>query len=259
MRTRFSPNDGILIKPHVIRRVVQGDGLPLKQVAPQVKDVISVETARTMMKLLEAVPVSGTAAIAGATLKHPLGGKTGTTNGYTDAWFVGFSPSVTCGTWIGFDDRKSLGDKETGAKAALPMWIDFMKVVVARTPVENFPRENAPKKTLDIAAGSDTVTSAKKNDVDEDDDDQPAGADTQRSPVAQPAPSATPAEQVPDDAPEAPGPRPAAPAAVPATPRGMVNSPVGPYRPYTGPAVSRVPSAASPSSPAIAEPRTTTR
>ena len=140
------PNDGILIKPHVIRRVVQGDGLPLKQVTPQVKEVISVETARTMMKLLEAVPRSGTAAIAGATLKHPLGGKTGTTNSYTDAWFVGFSPSVTCGTWIGFDDRKSLGEKETGARAALPMWIDFMKVAIARTPVESFPVTTLPRR-----------------------------------------------------------------------------------------------------------------
>ena len=65
----------------------------------------------------------GTGAAAAA-LKHPLGGKTGTTNDFTDAWFIGFSPSVTCGTWIGFDDRQTLGDKETGAKAALPMWMD---------------------------------------------------------------------------------------------------------------------------------------
>ncbi len=250
------PNDGILVKPHVIRRVVQGDGLPLQQVASQIKDVISVETARTMMKLLEAVPVSGTAAVAGATLKHPLGGKTGTTNGYTDAWFVGFSPSVTCGTWIGFDDRKSLGDKETGAKAALPMWIDFMKVVIARTPVESFPRENAPKRTLEIAA-TDTVPVAKKTDTEDDDDDRPAGADTQSSPVAQPAQSASPPDQMPDDA--APAPAPAARQPVPSAPRGMIASPVGPYRPYTGPAPPRVPSGTSGSSPATAEPHAISR
>ena len=239
------PNDGILVKPHVIRRVVQGDGLPLQQVAPQVKDVISVETARTMMKLLEAVPVSGTAAIAGATLKHPLGGKTGTTNGYTDAWFVGFSPSVTCGTWIGFDDRKSLGDKETGAKAALPMWIDFMKVAIARTPVESFPRENAPKKTLDIAANSDNIPLTKKSDTDEDDDDQPTSADKPGSPAEQPVPSASPTDQMPADAPEVPSSRQSTPSATPPAPRGMVNSPVGPYRPYAG---SPVPGRVSPSS-----------
>jgi len=65
-----------------------------------------------MMQLLQAV-VSRTGAAA-SQLKHPLGGKTGTTNDFTDAWFVGFSPSVTCGTWIGFDDRQSLGEKEDG-------------------------------------------------------------------------------------------------------------------------------------------------
>ena len=104
------PNDGIRIQPHVIRRIVQADGLPLKQIAPRVTEVISVETARTMMTLLKAVPTFGTAAAAGVALNHhPLGGKTGTTNSYTDAWFVGFSPSVTCGTWIGYDNRQTLG------------------------------------------------------------------------------------------------------------------------------------------------------
>ena len=77
---------------------------------PQVTEVISVETARTMMQFLQAVTQHGTGAQA-ATLKHPLGGKTGTTNDYTDAWFIGFSPSVTCGTWIGFDDRQIPGRK----------------------------------------------------------------------------------------------------------------------------------------------------
>ncbi len=254
------PNDGILIKPHVIRRVIQGDGLPLKQVAPQVKEVITVETARTMMKLLEAVPQYGTAAVAGATLKHPLGGKTGTTNSYTDAWFIGFSPSITCGTWIGFDDRKTLGDKETGAKAALPMWIDFMKVAIARTPVESFPRDNAPKKVLDVGSG-DNAPSAKKSADDDDDDDAPA-APSAKEPAAVESPSAAPpnAEQMPEDAPTAPAARPSAPASVPPAPRGMVNSPVGPYRPYAGSvAPTRTPSAESAAPPVAGEQRSVPR
>ena len=89
---------------------------------------------------------------AAAAMKHPLGGKTGTTNDYTDAWFIGFSPSVTCGTWIGFDNRQSLGEKETGAKAALPMWMDFMKAAIAGKPNEASRRPNAPKKQLDVPA-----------------------------------------------------------------------------------------------------------
>jgi penicillin-binding protein 1A len=143
------PNDGIRIEPRYIRKVTQADGLPLDATPSQVSEVISVETARTMMQFLQAVVRQGTGASA-SQLKHPLGGKTGTTNDFTDAWFVGFSPSVTCGTWIGFDDRESLGEKETGARAALPMWMDFMRAAIANKPNETFPTAGAPKKKLDV-------------------------------------------------------------------------------------------------------------
>jgi membrane carboxypeptidase/penicillin-binding protein len=91
---------------------------------PPVNEVIDQQTARTMMTLLRAVTQHGTGAAA-AQLNHPLGGKTGTTSDFTDAWFLGFSPSVTCGVWVGYDSRQSLGEKETGAKAALPIWMRF--------------------------------------------------------------------------------------------------------------------------------------
>ncbi|HEY5056191.1 MAG TPA: PBP1A family penicillin-binding protein, partial [Acidobacteriaceae bacterium] len=143
------PNDGIRIQPHYIRKVTQADGVPLDEPPPQVAEVISVDMARTMMQFLEAVTHFGTGAAA-AQLKHPFGGKTGTTNDFTDAWFLGFSPSVTCGTWIGFDNRQSLGDKETGAKAALPMWMDFMRAAIAGKPDEQFPTGGQPEKQLDL-------------------------------------------------------------------------------------------------------------
>lgn len=143
------PNDGIRIAPHYIRRVVSPDGSPIEEHPPEVREVISVDIARQMMLLLQAVVQHGTAAAA-SSMNHALGGKTGTTNDYTDAWFIGFSPSVTCGTWIGFDDRRSLGEKETGARAALPIWMQFMKVALANHPNEQFPRANAPKKQLDV-------------------------------------------------------------------------------------------------------------
>jgi penicillin-binding protein 1A len=143
------PNDGIRIAPHYIRRVEEADGLPMRQATPEVREVISLEIARKMMVLLRAVVEHGTGAAA-STLNHALGGKTGTTNDYTDAWFIGFSPSITCGTWIGFDDRQSLGEKETGARAALPMWMAFMKVALADRPNEEFSRPNAPKKSIDL-------------------------------------------------------------------------------------------------------------
>jgi penicillin-binding protein 1A len=115
-------------------------------------------------------------------MHHAFGGKTGTTNGFTDAWFLGFSPSVTCGTWIGFDNpAQSLGDKETGAKAALPIWMDFMRVAIADKPDEAFSKLNAPKKQIDIPVDSDDgAIPANKPDASEDDqtntdDSAPAG------------------------------------------------------------------------------------
>jgi len=131
------PNDGIRVSPRLIRKVSNADGIVLWEDPPEATEVISQETARTMMILLQAVTAHGTGAAAAA-LKHPLGGKTGTTSDYTDAWFLGFSPSVTCGVWVGYDSRESLGDKETGAKAALPIWMDVMKVAIAGKDDEKF-------------------------------------------------------------------------------------------------------------------------
>ena len=145
------PNDGIRIEPHYIRRVTQANGLPLNEKAPAIDEVISVDTAREMMQLFEAVARSGTGA-ATSQLNHPFGGKTGTTNNYTDAWFIGFSPSVTCGTWVGFDNRQSLGEKETGARAALPIWMEFMRAAIADKPNEAFATAGPPKKTLAASA-----------------------------------------------------------------------------------------------------------
>jgi penicillin-binding protein 1A len=182
------PNDGIRITPHYIRRVVSPDGSPLQERTPEVREVISVDIAREMMVLLQAVVQHGTAAAA-SSMNHAFGGKTGTTNDYTDAWFIGFSPSITAGTWIGFDDRRTLGEKETGARAALPIWMDFMKVAVADRPNEQFSRANAPKKKLEIA-----VTPA----------DQPA-----------PAPAADNGDDADDTAPPPPPPQHAVPPPAP--------------------------------------------
>ena len=133
--------------------MTEADGAPIEVKASPVREVISVEIARKMMLLLEAVTQHGTAASASA-LHHALGGKTGTTNNYTDAWFLGFSPSITCGTWVGYDTRQSLGEKETGARAALPIWTDFMKVALADRPNEQFLRANAPKRQFQVATSS---------------------------------------------------------------------------------------------------------
>jgi penicillin-binding protein 1A len=146
------PNDGVRIAPHLIRKVTNSDGFTLSEVPSSVAESTDVRTARIMTQFLESVlQPGGTAAAAGA-LKHPLGGKTGTTSNYVDAWFIGFSPSITCGTWVGYDDRQSLGDGETGALAALPIWMDLMKVAIADRPDETFSGQAAPRLKMSQAA-----------------------------------------------------------------------------------------------------------
>ena len=148
------PNDGVRVVPRYIRKVVDYDGRVLEENYPDVKDVISPRTARVMTSLLREVVLHGTAFQA-SKLNHPLAGKTGTTNDFTDAWFVGFSPSIACGVWVGFDEKKTLGKKETGALAALPIWIDFMKVALKGRDSEDFA---APPNSLhtSVAGKADT-------------------------------------------------------------------------------------------------------
>ena len=146
------PNDGVHISPRYITKVTDYEGRTLEENFPDVKDVVSARTARTMTSMLREVVLHGTA-IAAASLKYPLAGKTGTTNNFTDAWFVGFSPSLTCGVWIGYDEKKILGAKESGARAALPIWMDFMKVALEGKDSGEFqppePTPNSAPRAVD--------------------------------------------------------------------------------------------------------------
>ncbi|MGA9070547.1 MAG: PBP1A family penicillin-binding protein [Terracidiphilus sp.] len=154
------PNDGIRVKPRLIRKVENADGITLWEEPPAVTEVIDQQTARTMMTLLQAVTAHGTGAAA-AQLKHPLGGKTGTTSDYTDAWFLGFSPSVTCGVWVGFDSRQSLGEKETGAKAALPIWMTLMRTAIVGKDDEKFLGDQDNAQALKASADAPAKPSVK--------------------------------------------------------------------------------------------------
>lgn len=155
------PDDGIRIDAHLIRRVTTYDGALLEEARPTVHDVISPEIARTMVAMLEDVVNFGTGVGARA-LGRPSAGKTGTTNDFTDAWYLGFTPQLTAGVWVGFDDKqKSLGRSETGARAALPIWLEFMQNALAGMPVENFPNvEPLAKIALTKVVHVDTPDSA---------------------------------------------------------------------------------------------------
>jgi penicillin-binding protein 1A len=132
------PDDGIRIDPHMIRRVTTYDGALLEQAHPLVHDVVEPEVARTMTSMLQDVIERGTGTPARA-LGRPAGGKTGTTNDFTDAWFIGFTPEITAGVWVGYDDKSvSLGKPETGAVAALPIWLEFMQGALDGKPIQAF-------------------------------------------------------------------------------------------------------------------------
>src|ERR1700688_1883172 len=138
------PNDGVRVIPRYITRVTDYEGRVLEEDFPDVKDVIIERTARIMTSMLREVVLHGTG-IAASRLPFPVAGKTGTTNDFTDAWFMGFSPTMTCGVWVGYDEKKSLGAKETGAHAALPIWMNFMTVAMAgKDPGDFQPPPLAP-------------------------------------------------------------------------------------------------------------------
>lgn len=123
------PNQGVRMKPYQILKVTDRQGNLLEENRPEPTEAIRADTAFVMTNILRGVVQRGTAARAAA-LNWPLGGKTGTTDDFTDAWFVGFDPDITIGIWVGHDTKRPLGPSETGAQAALPIWIDVMKAYI---------------------------------------------------------------------------------------------------------------------------------
>jgi len=144
-------NGGRLVGPIYVKRIENRDGEILEDNEPLWglsdaggqgsvlgKQVIFPQTSYLMTSMMESVVRQGTGRRA-RVLKRPLAGKTGTTNDYYDAWFLGYSPQLAAGVWVGFDDLKSLGKHETGSRAACPIWIDFM-----RQALKDFPRSTFP-------------------------------------------------------------------------------------------------------------------
>ncbi|HET9368643.1 MAG TPA: penicillin-binding transpeptidase domain-containing protein, partial [Vicinamibacterales bacterium] len=124
-------NQGVRMKPLLVLTVNDREGDLLESHRPEPHEAIRADTAYVMTDLMQGVIRHGTAASA-ASLDWPLGGKTGTTDDYTDAWFVGFDPEITVGVWIGFDQKRPIGTNETGTVAALPIWMDIMKTWIDR-------------------------------------------------------------------------------------------------------------------------------
>jgi len=155
------PNDGVRVTPRYITKVTDYEGRVLEEDYPEVKDVVSARTARIMTAMLREVVLRGTG-VAAAKMPFPVAGKTGTTNDFTDAWFVGFSPTLTCGVWLGFDEKKTLGTKETGAHAALPIWMNFMSSAMAGKDPGQF--EPAPEAPITVLQKIDTPDTSPSTD-----------------------------------------------------------------------------------------------
>jgi penicillin-binding protein 1A len=134
-------NNGVYVKPRLIRRIVDQTDRQLEEQLPLLSEAMQPQIAFEIAYMMRGTILRGTG-FAAHTLPPPLAGKTGTTNAYTDAWFIGFSPEYTIGVWIGYDDpSRSLGGGATGAEAALPIWIDIVKQLDAmklRTPRPDF-------------------------------------------------------------------------------------------------------------------------
>lgn len=130
-------NLGTSAEPLCITRIVDRDGKVIEENNPQLSAVLSPETAYLITSMLQSVVEEGTGKKVRA-LNRPCAGKTGTTNDVRDAWFIGFTPRLVTGVWVGFDDLSPLGRHETGAVAASPIWLDFMQAACEGEPVQSF-------------------------------------------------------------------------------------------------------------------------
>jgi 1A family penicillin-binding protein len=133
------PNHGVAVKPRGLLQVIDGQGHEVLASPPQVTQVLPEPVAFQMVSMLQDVVDRGTAAGARAMgIRFPAGGKTGTTDEFHDAWFVGFTSSLVVGVWVGYDQPRSIGAEAYGARMALPIWSDFMRRAVSRYPTRPF-------------------------------------------------------------------------------------------------------------------------
>jgi penicillin-binding protein 1A len=128
---------GKIHQPIFITKITDAAGNAVEERTPTTQDALSPETAYLVTSILKSVIERGTGHRA-KDLGRPAAGKTGTTNDQMDAWFIGFTPDLVAGAWVGFDEKKSLGKEETGGRAAVPIWRDFMEKATENTPITDF-------------------------------------------------------------------------------------------------------------------------
>jgi penicillin-binding protein 1A len=152
------PNQGVRMVPYSVLKVTDREGNLLEENRPEPQDAIRADTAYVMTSLLRGVVEHGTAVKAMA-LDWPIAGKTGTTDDFSDAWFVGFDPDITLGVWVGYDLKKPLGQGMSGAEAALPIWINVFKAYIGDR--KDAPKFEPPGNIVFVSVDKTTGTSAE--------------------------------------------------------------------------------------------------
>ncbi|MBI2460166.1 MAG: PBP1A family penicillin-binding protein [Candidatus Rokubacteria bacterium] len=146
-------NQGIRMDPLAIRYITDAQGKLLEEQIPQGREALSPPIAYVITEMLRGAVTRGTAVGARA-LGRPIAAKTGTTNDFSNAWFVGYTPSLVAGVWVGYDRPRSLGADETGARAALPIWLGIMRRALEGVPAEDFPiPDRVVRVTVDLDTG----------------------------------------------------------------------------------------------------------
>jgi penicillin-binding protein 1A len=152
------PNQGVRMAPYSILKVTDREGNLLEENRPEPQDAIRADTAYVMTSIMRGVVEHGTA-VKAAALNWPIAGKTGTTDDFSDAWFIGFDPDITLGVWIGYDQKKPLGRGQSGAEAALPIWIDIFKTWIGDR--KDPPRFEPPGNIVFMAVDRTTGNAAE--------------------------------------------------------------------------------------------------
>jgi penicillin-binding protein 1A len=196
-------NGGVYNEPLVITKIVDRKGKVLLERYQEARQATSPEVAYLMTSMMESVVKHGTGRIVRG-LERPAAGKTGTTNDFNDAWFVGYTPELVTGVWVGRDDHESLGDGETGGKVAAPIWLEFMKQAMQDRPVTDFPIPPGIRFVrLEGRGGTNTPTAMSFADESVQFEAFIEGSQpkTIGAPRKKPPPSGTPAptDQPPDD------------------------------------------------------------
>ena len=153
------PAGGEWREPHLLRKVVDRNGAPMSLPDPIRRRAMSEAAAWILCGMLQDVNIRGTAAAVWASgFRHPSGGKTGTSNDYRDAWYIGFTKRYTVGVWVGTDDHAPMGPGHTGTDDALPIWMDIVRALHKGTPAQAFER---PRGVADVALCARTGRAAQ--------------------------------------------------------------------------------------------------